>query len=187
MNEHTFLFADLVGYTALAEVEGDNRAADVATGLYEAVRELLDGYRAEELKTLGDGVLLRCERPADGVELAVRIVSKLAAIPGFPPVRVGVHTGPAVLREGEWYGRALNVAARLCSAASGGEVLASERTIAAAGRLSRADLGELELHWLRNVPEPIPARLVGERAPRPCELAMRFAPGLRSSLAGEAA
>ena len=161
--QHTFLFADLVGFTALTDAEGDDRAADVALGLYDCVRGLLPGYRAQELKTLGDGVVLRCDQAADGIALAVRIVESLESTPEFPPVRIGVHTGPAVERQGEWYGRTVNVAARLCSAAGGGEVLVSESTCAAAGQLGTVEFGERRLHWLRNVTEPIAAHVASAR------------------------
>jgi adenylate cyclase len=162
--QHTFLFADLVGFTALTDAEGDDRAADVALGFYERVRALLPRYRAEELKTLGDGVALRCDRAANGIALAVRIVDELGSLPGFPPVRVGVHTGPAVQRQGEWYGRTVNVAARLCSAAGGGEVLVSEQACGIAGRLPKVEFGERRLHWLRNVTEPIAAHVASVRS-----------------------
>jgi len=161
---HTFLFADLVGFTALTDAEGDDRAADVALALYERVRGLLPDYDAEELKTLGDGVVLRCDDAASGIALGVRIVEEIESIPGFPPVRVGVHTGSAVEREGDWYGRAVNVAARLCSAASGGEVLVSEQTCDAAGSLPKVKFGERRLHWLRNVTEPIAAHVASAQA-----------------------
>lgn len=159
MSDHTFLFADLVGFTALTDAEGDDRAADVALALYDRVRELLPEYAAEELKTLGDGVALRCDDPAGGIALGVRIVEVIDSIPAFPPVRVGIHTGPAVKREGEWYGHTVNVSARLCSAASGGEVLVSEQARNAAGRLPKIEFGDRRLHWLRNVTEPIAARV----------------------------
>jgi adenylate cyclase len=162
--ENTFLFADLVGFTALTEAEGDDRAAEVALALCERARQLGVGYGAEELKTLGDGIVMRCDRPEDGIELAVRLVEELESIPGFPSLRVGVHTGPAVQREGEWYGRTVNVAARLCSAAGGGEVLASEQAIATARRLPEIELGERRLHWLRNVTEPIAAHAAWARS-----------------------
>jgi adenylate cyclase len=174
--EQTFLFADLVGFTALTDAEGDDRAAEVALGLYERVRRLLPRYGAEELKTLGDGIALRCEQPADGIALAVRLVDELDALPGFPAVRVGVHSGPAVERQGEWYGRTVNVAARLCSAAGGGEVLVSEQARRDAGRLRRVEFGERRLHWLRNVTEPIPAHVASERR---CALAGRLTPDRR--------
>jgi class 3 adenylate cyclase len=178
--DHTFLFADLVGFTALTDAEGDDRAADVALGLFERVRALLPRFRAEELKTLGDGLVLRSDAAADGIGLAVRIVDDLDAIPGFPPVRVGVHTGPAVQRAGEWYGRTVNVAARLCSAASGGEALVSEQALRSAGRMPRVEVGERRLHWLRNVTEPIAAHVAstaagdrGRRRPRRPRLPQR--------------
>lgn len=179
MPEHTFLFADLVGFTALTDSEGDDRAAEVALGLYDRVRRLLPRYDAEELKTLGDGVALRCDRAANGIELAVNIVEELDAVPSFPPVRVGVHTGPAVERDGDWYGRTVNVAARLCAAAGGGEALVSERTREAAGRVRGVEFSDRRLHWLRNVTEPIPAHVA---SPRPPALADRLAP-LRRALA----
>ncbi|HEX2129417.1 MAG TPA: adenylate/guanylate cyclase domain-containing protein [Solirubrobacterales bacterium] len=178
MAEHTFLFADLVGFTALTDSEGDDRAAEVALGLYDRVRRLLPRYDAEELKTLGDGVALRCDRADHGIELAVNIVEELDSAPSFPPVRVGVHTGPAVERDGDWYGRTVNVAARLCSAAGGGEALVSEHAREAAGRLRGVEFSERRLHWLRNVTEPIPAHVA---SPRHQPLAGRLAP-LRRAL-----
>jgi adenylate cyclase len=171
--QHTFLFADLVGFTALTDAEGDDRAADVALGFYERVRGLLPRYRAEELKTLGDGLALRCDEAASGIALGVRIVEDLGSVPGFPPVRVGVHTGPAVQKQGEWYGRTVNVAARLCSAAAGGEVLVSEHTCGAAGRIPKVTFGERRLHWLRNVTEPIAAHVASVRS---CSIVHRLVP-----------
>jgi adenylate cyclase len=185
--EHTFLFADLVGFTALTDAEGDDRAADVALGLYERVRSLLPSYRAEELKTLGDGVALRCDEASDGIALGVRIVEELEAVPEFPAVRVGVHTGPAVQKQGEWYGRTVNVAARLCSAASGGEVLVSEQACEAAGRLPKVELGERRLHWLRNVTEPIAAHVASMREASRCAIVQRLRLGRAPMITREVA
>jgi class 3 adenylate cyclase len=63
-----------------------------------------------------------------------------------------------VSRDGDWYGSAVNVASRLCSAAGGAEVLVSEEAVLAAGTMDGVALGERRLHWLKNVPEPIAAR-----------------------------
>ncbi len=60
---HTFLFADLVGYTALAELEGDGRALEVALALQRRVGGLLGQHRAEQVKAIGDGLMLRCSDP----------------------------------------------------------------------------------------------------------------------------
>jgi adenylate cyclase len=160
---HTFLFADLVGFTALAESEGDDRAVEVALELQSEVRTLLAEHRAEQVKAIGDGLMLRCSDPQDAVRLGLRLVSELERKPSFPLVRVGIHTGPAVPVDGDWYGRTVNVAARLCAVAPGGEVMVSEATRDAAGRMVDVEYGERELHWLRNVTEPIGTYLLNIR------------------------
>jgi adenylate cyclase len=175
VEEHTFLFCDLVGFTALTAAEGDARGAEVCIEFGERVRPLLPEYRAEQIKSLGDGLMLRSDEPALGITLGIRIVNDLEHVDGFPPVRVGVHTGPAVTRNGDWYGTTVNVAARLCAASGGGQVLVSEAAVGAAGRLNGIDVGEQRLHWLKNVTEPVAARSVGLR-----ERVGRFGRGLAS-------
>jgi class 3 adenylate cyclase len=184
-SRHTFLFTDLVGFTALAASHGDDRAADVALEFYERVRPLLKRHGAEEIKAIGDALMIRCEDPCLAIQLGLRIVSELDEDPDFPAVRVGVHTGTAVNREGDWYGAGVNVAARLCAAAGGGDVLVSEATREAAEPLRRVELGERRLHWLKNVSDPLPARAVSirqclARAPRRVRLAKaRLAQSIR--------
>jgi class 3 adenylate cyclase len=160
---HTFVFTDLVGFTALTADRGDDVAADVCHDFYANVRALLDAHDAHEVKTLGDGLMLRAENPGLAIGLGLKIVNGLEELPSFPAVRVGMHTGPAVEREGDWYGTTVNVAARLCSAAGGGEVLVSDTTRQAAGRLRKITLEEERLHWLKNVTEPVPAHLAAEK------------------------
>jgi class 3 adenylate cyclase len=172
--EHTFLFTDLVGFSTLTELEGDHRGAEVAVSYYTAVRSLLPEHGAEEVKTLGDGLMLRCSDPASAIRLGLRIVDDLGAEPGFPAVRVGMHTGPAVAREGDWYGMTVNVAARLCAAAGGDEVLVSEATRRAAGRIRRVELEEPRLHWLKNVTEPVNASPARARAHHCAASSMRM-------------
>jgi class 3 adenylate cyclase len=160
---HTFLFTDLVGFTALTEANGDDNAAELALDFYDRVRRLLPDEGVEEVKTIGDAIMLRSDDPAQAIRLGLRIVSALEQVPGFPPVRVGMDTGPAVSRSGDWYGATVNVAARLCAVAGGGQVLVSDATHAAAGSIKWTELAEPELHWLKNVTEPVAARLASER------------------------
>ncbi len=156
----TFLFADLVGWTALVLERGDDHGAEVAIGFRQCARTLL-GPGGEEVKSLGDGVMLRLDDPRSALDLGLRLVEE------FPvPARVGIHTGPAVERDGDWYGTTVNVAARLCGAAGGGEVLVSEATLQACGEQLPLTLSERRLHWLRNLREPVPAHLV-ELPPQP--------------------
>jgi class 3 adenylate cyclase len=152
----TFLFMDMVGFTALTAERGDDDAADTAQRLYAHVRALLAEHDAEEIKTMGDGMMVRCNDPSLAIALGVRIVGGVVEAE-LPPLRVGVNTGTAVTRAGDWYGGAVNVAARLCCAAGGGEVLVSEATRAAARAPEGVELGRRQLHWLKNVPEPVTA------------------------------
>jgi adenylate cyclase len=162
-DRHTFLFTDLVGFTALTEANGDDNAAELALDFYDRVRRLLPDQGVEEVKTIGDAIMLRSDDPGEAIKLGLRIVGELEQVPGFPPVRIGMDTGPAVSRGGDWYGATVNVAARLCAAAGGGQVLVSDATHGAAGRLKWIELDEPELHWLKNVTEPVAARLASER------------------------
>jgi adenylate cyclase len=184
-SRHTFLFTDLVGFTALAASHGDDRAADVALEFYDRVRPLLGDHGAEEIKAIGDALMLRCDDAAAAVRLGLRIVETLEAVEGFPSVRVGIYTGPAVTRAGDWYGTTVNVAARLCAAAGGGEVLVGEATAQAAGRLRGAALGDRRLHWLKNVTEPIGAQLATSRrnhCPVQGRVRKLFSPGPQGAL-----
>jgi class 3 adenylate cyclase len=156
--EHTFLFADLVGFTALTDAEGDERAAAVGAALQRRVRVVAADHQAEVVKAMGDAAMIRCCDPASAVRLALRLVAAVDADPALPPIRVGVHSGSAVSHDGDWYGRAVNVASRLCSVAAGGEVLVSESTLSAASELPKVAIGERRLHWLKNVTEPVAAR-----------------------------
>ena len=160
---HTFLFADLVGYTALADAEGDDRAATVAIAFLNRARRLAHRNDAEAVKALGDAVMLRCRDARGAIELGLALVNEIEADDALPPVRVGIHSGSAVTREGDWFGHGVNVAARLCTVAGGGEVLVSEAAWEAAGRLPAIEVGERRLHWLKNVTEPVPARLASIR------------------------
>jgi adenylate cyclase len=160
---HTFLFTDLVGFTALAASRGDDHAADVALEFVACVEPLAGRHGAQVVKRLGDGLMLRCPEPAAAVRLGLLIVAEQN---DRVPVRVGMHTGPAVERAGDWYGTTVNVAARLCAAAGGGEVLVSETTRERAGRLRKLEVGDHRLHWLKNLDEPVGARVIATPEPR---------------------
>jgi adenylate cyclase len=66
---HTFLFADLAGFTALTEAMGDEEAADLAAGFCSAVRELFPARGAEEVKAIGDALMVRLDDAGEAVRL----------------------------------------------------------------------------------------------------------------------
>lgn len=126
--QHTFLFADLVGYTSFTERVGDESAADVALAFQVAASHLASDYGCEVIKKLGDAVMIRGDDAARVVELALEIARELSEEGWCPPVRMGVHSGTAVQRAGDWYGQTVNIAARLADSAGAGEVLISAAT-----------------------------------------------------------
>jgi class 3 adenylate cyclase len=128
----TFVFADLAGYTAMAEAMGDEAAADVAAQFCADVRTLLGDYGAEEVKAIGDAVMLRVADPGEALHLAARIVCEFATRHRSLRVRVGMHTGTAVQRDGDWFGSAVNLASRVADVARAGEVVMTAATRAAA-------------------------------------------------------
>ncbi|HTP18857.1 MAG TPA: adenylate/guanylate cyclase domain-containing protein [Solirubrobacteraceae bacterium] len=124
----TFVFADLVGYTALTEEHGDETAARVAREFRRTVTDLSRAHGSWQVKSMGDGAMIWSPDPGRAVELAVRVVDVVSGRRDLLPVRVGVHTGPAVMRGGDWYGSAVNVAARLAREADANEALISSTT-----------------------------------------------------------
>jgi class 3 adenylate cyclase len=128
----TFLFADLVGYTALTEAMGDAAAADLAREFRRTRCALSRDHGAREVKSMGDGVMIWIGDAGAAVSLAAGALEQVGSRSDLLPVRIGVHTGPAVRRGGDWYGSAVNVAARLADQASPNEALISEATWATA-------------------------------------------------------
>ena len=100
---HTFVFADLAGFTATTEAHGDDHAADIAEAFVDAMRGLLPGHEAREVKTMGDAVMLHVADAERALCLAECAVGELGARHGELGVRVGMHTGPAVHRHGDWF------------------------------------------------------------------------------------
>lgn len=152
----TFLFADLAGYTALTEAHGDEHAADAAAAFCISIRELLADYRAQEVKAIGDALMLRVPDAGQALHLAARIVEDLGARDRALGVRVGMHTGAAVRRGEDWFGAAVNVAARVADLARAGEILMTAATREAAGSAVRPEqLGARGRYELKHVRDPV--------------------------------
>lgn len=153
----TFVFADLVGYTALTEHQGDQAAAKVAREFRRAMSTLSRRHGASQVKSMGDGVMIWAPDPAAAVALAARTVDEVGTRRDLLPVRVGVHTGPAVMQGCDWYGNAVNVAARLATEAEPNEALISGTTrTAAQGKLERELCDRSDLR-LRGLERPVAA------------------------------
>jgi adenylate cyclase len=153
--QHTFLFADLVGFTAFTERVGDEAAADVAVAFQTTTAHLAADYGCEVVKSLGDAVMVHGEDAVQVFALALRMRVELSREGWCPPLRMGVHSGTAVRRGSDWYGSTVNVAARLTEEAAPGEVLLSLTTrdlLSAHPARAMADLGARSF---KNVREPV--------------------------------
>ncbi|HZL47616.1 MAG TPA: adenylate cyclase regulatory domain-containing protein [Solirubrobacteraceae bacterium] len=135
----TIAFADLAGYTKLTEEQGEAEAVSAVERFVERVEQTLP-IDARVIKTLGDEVMIV---GADAGALTGWAVGLGGELPrGSPPPRIGIHSGAALYRDGDYYGREVNRAARVVARASGGEVLVTRPVVDAA---SRQDGLEFEL------------------------------------------
>jgi adenylate cyclase len=151
----TFVFADIAGFTALTEAHGDEEAAALVADFCAAVRAELPASGGTQVKTIGDALMLSIPDPAAAVLLGLRITHELMLGHGAPAVRVGLHHGSAVERDGDYFGAAVNLAARVSAEASGGEVLLTGHTAAMAPQLEGVLYEPRGRRTLRNVREPV--------------------------------
>jgi adenylate cyclase len=151
----TFLFADIAGYTALTEAHGDEEAAELARGFCRAVAERARAGGGEVVKTIGDAVMVRHENTVAAVELGLAAAHEVLTGHGSPAVRVGLHHGPALEQDGDWFGATVNLAARIAGLAAGGEVLMSVAVLEAVGELPGVALESRGEHRLRNISAPV--------------------------------
>ena len=157
----TFVFADLVGYTTLTEERGDEAAARLAQDFRRAMSALSREHGASQVKSMGDGVMIWAPDPAAAIALASRAVTEVGTRADMAPMRVGVHTGPAVMRGCDWYGSSVNVAARLAAEAEPNQALVSATTRAAAGAGVERSLGPCRELTLRGITRPVAAWVSG--------------------------
>ncbi len=153
--KHTFLFADVAGFTALTESHGDEAALQLMLSFCGDVDALLDDYEGERVKMLGDALMIRLADPLGGVKLALRITEGRMGEHGWPAVCVGLHHGRAIEHEGDWFGGAVNLAARLSGEARSGEVLLSSGTRELLGEPAGIRFRYFGDRRLRNVSKPI--------------------------------
>jgi class 3 adenylate cyclase len=118
-------FLDLVGYTRLTEEHGDQVAAELAEALAILVNRSSREHGGVPVKWLGDGVMVHFRDPAGAVLAALGMVAQLPEA-GLPPAHVGVAAGPVVVQGGDYFGRTVNLAARIAAYASASRVLVSE-------------------------------------------------------------
>jgi class 3 adenylate cyclase len=156
----TFLIADIRGYSRYTEECGDEAAADLAARFEAIVHDDIEAHDGELVEIRGDEALVVFSSARQAIRAAVDLQQQFheAASELDIPLRVGIgiDSGEAVqLEDGSFRGAALNVAARLCGRASGGEVIISEATSRLAGRLGGLHYSDGGRVRLKNIPDPI--------------------------------
>ena len=152
--EATFAFVDLAGFTAMTEAHGDVEAVAIVRAFRDRALQVL-GPDDELVKTIGDAVMLRFPTPEAAI-VALRELLQRELVVGDAVLlpRAGAHHGPAMAVDGDYYGAAVNLAARVAGEAGGGQLLVTTRAAFAA-----RDLGAIVTHvgsvQLRNVSESV--------------------------------
>jgi adenylate cyclase len=149
---HHFLFADISGYSRLSELGGDEVAADLAIRFACLAAGLAHQHNAEVVKRVGDAVMIHAESASDLIQLGVRMHEELGSL---PPIHVGIHSGQAVAREGDWWGCTVNIAARVAAAAAAGQLLITDATRRAAGGRCPVSLRGRRPLRLKNISIPV--------------------------------
>jgi predicted ATPase len=167
----TFLFTDVEGSTRRWEADADGMRVALAAH-DEVLRKAIEAHGGWLFKHTGDGVCAAFASPRSAVDAAVTAQRALEL-----PVRMGLATGEAELREGDYFGAVLNRAARVMAAGHGGQVLLAEST---AGLLSGVDLVDLGPRRLRDLPTAVgvfQVRAAGLQADFPALRALDASPG----------
>ena len=139
-------FLDVTGYTRLTQERGDTAAAGLAEQLGRLVQRSSVKYGGRPIKWLGDGVMLFFPDPGRGVVAAIEMSMGVAEA-GLPPAHVGLHAGPVIFQDGDYYGQTVNLASRIADYARPGEVLVSQEVVAASAgaEIVFREIGPVEL------------------------------------------
>jgi class 3 adenylate cyclase/tetratricopeptide (TPR) repeat protein len=156
----TFVFTDLVASTATAARLGPDAAEELRKTHFRLLRGAVAASGGTEVKNLGDGLMLMYSSPsralsgAAGMQQAVDHHNRAADEP--LGIRIGMSTGEATEEDGDYFGDPVVEAARLCAAAQGGQILASDLVRLMVGRHAAQTFVEIGPLELKGLPDPVP-------------------------------
>lgn len=151
----TVLFTDLEGFTAYTDAHGDAAALTLIGEHHQRAAPTVRRWKGRIVKHLGDGLLCTFPKPALGLRAALDLQ---ASAPEPLRLRAGVHTGDAAVTKSDVVGHVVNVAARVCEAAKGGQVLATAEVVEAASaavELSAVRFGRMKSRRMKGVKTPV--------------------------------
>jgi adenylate cyclase len=121
-------FADLVQFTALSNELDENELGDLVEVFESRCSDVIADHNGRVIKTLGDSVLFMEADPVQAIDIALDIIAVIGHDDRLPDVRIGLATGPVVLRMGDVYGPPVNLAARFTGVARRNRVIIDQRT-----------------------------------------------------------
>ena len=151
-------FCDLAGYTRYTEEEGEEEAVSLVESFVEAVMDTLPDD-ARVIKTIGDEVMIVGQDVQALIDWAVGFQQ---LFPERPEPRIGIHYGATLYRDGDYFGRDVNLASRVVARARGGEVLVTDAVIDGSGSRTTSCSGPSARSSSRASTSPC-----GSTAPRP--------------------
>lgn len=166
----SILFCDLVGSTARFSDLGDDSADEFVREFLIRCRAVVERHDGVVVKTLGDGLMAVFERRTlDAVETALELHIEVADLDVADPprLRVGLSVGEVRFDAGDWYGRAVTEASRLCSVAEPGTTLATEVVRTILGSRGQVRYVTAGARQLKGIPEPVIALLIEAAPPHP--------------------
>jgi class 3 adenylate cyclase len=145
-------FLDITGYTRITHERGDEAAADLAETLGRLVNRAAVDRGGRPIKWLGDGVMVYFRDPGPGVLAALEMCDGVASA-GLPPAHVGLHAGPVLFQEGDYFGQTVNLASRIAEYARPGEVLVTQEVVDASADIGATftEIGPVELKGISTV------------------------------------
>ncbi len=153
---HTILFTDVEGSTAMTQRLGDAKARELLRERERMVREALKAHSGSEVKTMGDGFMASFSSATKALACAIAMQRAFAGHNESAEepikVRIGLNAGEPIAEDQDLFGTAVNLAARICSQAEAGQILAPivVRELAAGKQFMFADLGETELRGFKD-------------------------------------
>jgi adenylate cyclase len=158
-------FLDLSGYTRLTEERGDEAAAEMSATLGKLVQRGSHERGGRPVKWLGDGVMVFFREPGAAVPFALEMLEHIPEAE-LLPAHVGIDAGPVIFQDGDYFGRTVNLAARIAAYAKGSQVLVSEdaRHVTTDPGVEFIDIGSVEL---KGVSRPVRLHEARRTASRP--------------------
>ncbi|MCZ7564378.1 MAG: adenylate/guanylate cyclase domain-containing protein [Burkholderiales bacterium] len=141
------LFADVSGSTTLYEILGDRAALNAVETAIDVMKRAVAAYRGAVVKTIGDEVMAAFPDADAALQAATEMQTRITALPPFGEVqlaiRIGFHYGEAIEENGDYFGDAVNTAARMAGFAKGGQIITTGATVAALSPMLRESTREV--------------------------------------------